>query len=270
MRMAPLAALTLVLAAPALADSLLPPARYANVQLPDPRQERQAKALMETIRCLVCQGQSIADSNAEMAGDMRCFGPRADPGGRKPGGDPRLAGRALRRLGELHAAGRAGDLAALGGAAAAPRLAGCSSRAAASGGGGGPDGLDADAASRSSGVAVLALRRLDKGALQFLGAALLLAVAGYAWQGQPGLAGSPKRAVEQKAVPDKRLRVDAPRLLGRFDTAGTWLTMADGYAARRRHRGRGGIAAECRSTAIRATPTSGSPMAMPWSSMAAT
>ena len=58
-------------AAPALADSLLPPARYANVQLPDPRQERQARALMETIRCLVCQGQSIADSNAEMAGDMR-------------------------------------------------------------------------------------------------------------------------------------------------------------------------------------------------------
>ena len=40
-------------------------------QLPDPRQEAQAKALMETIRCLVCQGQSIADSDAEMAGDMR-------------------------------------------------------------------------------------------------------------------------------------------------------------------------------------------------------
>ena len=58
-------------AAPAFADSLLPAARYANVQLPDPGQERQAKALMETIRCLVCQGQSIADSDAEMAGDMR-------------------------------------------------------------------------------------------------------------------------------------------------------------------------------------------------------
>jgi cytochrome c-type biogenesis protein CcmH len=64
-------ALSLAIAAPAVADSLLPPARYANVQLPDPRQERQAKTLMETIRCLVCQGQSIADSNAEMAGDMR-------------------------------------------------------------------------------------------------------------------------------------------------------------------------------------------------------
>ncbi len=64
-------ALALLAAAPALADSLLPAARYADVQLADPRQERRAKALMETIRCLVCQGQSIADSDAEMAGDMR-------------------------------------------------------------------------------------------------------------------------------------------------------------------------------------------------------
>ena len=66
-----LVALALFAASPALADSLLPPARWANVQLPDPAQERQAKALMETIRCLVCQGESVADSPAEMAGDMR-------------------------------------------------------------------------------------------------------------------------------------------------------------------------------------------------------
>ena len=65
--------LALAVAGPALADSLLPPAQYANTQLPDPRQERQAKALMETVRCLVCQGQSIADSDAEMAGDMRAL-----------------------------------------------------------------------------------------------------------------------------------------------------------------------------------------------------
>ena len=66
-------AFLLCLAAPALADSLMPPAEYADTQLPDPRQERQAKALMETVRCLVCQGQSIADSDAEMAGDMRAL-----------------------------------------------------------------------------------------------------------------------------------------------------------------------------------------------------
>ena len=63
----------LAVGGPALADSLLPPARYADTQLPDPHQERQAKALMETVRCLVCQGQAIADSDAEMAGDMRAM-----------------------------------------------------------------------------------------------------------------------------------------------------------------------------------------------------
>ncbi len=66
-----LLAASLLAASPALADSLLPAAEYANTQLPDPRQEAEAKALMETIRCLVCQGQAIADSDAEMAGDMR-------------------------------------------------------------------------------------------------------------------------------------------------------------------------------------------------------
>ena len=56
---------------PALADSSLPPAQWANRQLPDQRQEANARALMEELRCLVCQGQSIADSDAEIAGDMR-------------------------------------------------------------------------------------------------------------------------------------------------------------------------------------------------------
>ena len=66
-----LLALMLVMAAPALADSRLPPAQWADRQLPDPTQEAAAKALMEELRCLVCQGQSIADSDAELAGDMR-------------------------------------------------------------------------------------------------------------------------------------------------------------------------------------------------------
>jgi cytochrome c-type biogenesis protein CcmH len=64
-------ALLIAVAVPALADSSLPPAQWADRQLPDPRQEAEAKALMEQLRCLVCQGQSIADSDAELAGDMR-------------------------------------------------------------------------------------------------------------------------------------------------------------------------------------------------------
>ncbi|WP_309660697.1 cytochrome c-type biogenesis protein [Sphingomonas sp.] len=63
--------IALLVAQPALADSSLPPAPWANRQLPDPRQEAKAEALMEELRCLVCQGQSIADSDAELAGDMR-------------------------------------------------------------------------------------------------------------------------------------------------------------------------------------------------------
>jgi cytochrome c-type biogenesis protein CcmH len=66
-------AAALLVASPLLADSDLPAAQWANQQLPDPRQEAQAKALMEELRCLVCQGQSIADSDAELAGDMRAL-----------------------------------------------------------------------------------------------------------------------------------------------------------------------------------------------------
>lgn len=61
----------LLCATPVMADSDLPPASYAHRQLEDPKLEEQARALMTELRCLVCQGQSIADSDAELAGDMR-------------------------------------------------------------------------------------------------------------------------------------------------------------------------------------------------------
>jgi len=73
-----------LLAAPVMADSDLPSARWANEQLPDPRQEAAAKGLMEELRCLVCQGQSIADSDAELAGDMRALVRQRIAAGEKP------------------------------------------------------------------------------------------------------------------------------------------------------------------------------------------
>jgi len=76
--------LLLLLGAPLLADSSLPPAYWANRQLPDPRQEARAEALMEELRCLVCQGQSIADSDAELAGDMRDLVRRRIAAGERP------------------------------------------------------------------------------------------------------------------------------------------------------------------------------------------
>ena len=64
-------ALALGLAGPVVAQDALPPAPYAYRQLDDPGQEAKALALMETLRCVKCQSQSIADSDAPMAGDMR-------------------------------------------------------------------------------------------------------------------------------------------------------------------------------------------------------
>lgn len=58
-------ALLLAAAAPICAQD------YAEEALPDPAQEARAVALMDTIRCVVCQGQPISGSNADLAGDMR-------------------------------------------------------------------------------------------------------------------------------------------------------------------------------------------------------
>lgn len=60
-----------LIALPLTAQDSMPPAPYAYTQLEDPALEAQASELMETLRCLKCQSQSIHDSDAPMAGDMR-------------------------------------------------------------------------------------------------------------------------------------------------------------------------------------------------------
>lgn len=66
-----LAAIGLFCAVPSLAQEEQSTAPYAYRQLDDPAKEQQAQNLMETLRCLQCQGQSIADSDAPIAGSMR-------------------------------------------------------------------------------------------------------------------------------------------------------------------------------------------------------
>ena len=63
--------LALLAISPLSAQQSVPPAPFAYRQLDDPGEEAQAQELMETLRCLTCQSQSIADSDAPMAGDMR-------------------------------------------------------------------------------------------------------------------------------------------------------------------------------------------------------
>lgn len=66
-----IALVLLCFALPSVAQDRMPPAPYAYQQLEDPALEAQARELMETIRCLQCQSQSVGDSDAQIAGDMR-------------------------------------------------------------------------------------------------------------------------------------------------------------------------------------------------------
>ena len=65
--------LSLLLATAALAEPTLAPSPMADTPLTDPAQEAAAQALMHELRCLVCQNQTIADSHADMAGDIQLF-----------------------------------------------------------------------------------------------------------------------------------------------------------------------------------------------------
>jgi len=90
-------------------------------------------------------------------------------------------------------------------------------------------------------AAVWRFGRLDSAGLQLLAAALLLALAGYAWQGRPGLAGSPKAPSQAQALSDSAFARVRQDLIGRFDTADRWLTIAEGFQRRGDTRGGAGL-----------------------------
>lgn len=72
----------------------------------------------------------------------------------------------------------------------------------------------------------------DKGALQFIAAALLLAVAGYGWQGRPGLEGRPKPPPARQQLPESAFAQTREDMLGRFDRAWYWLNMSESFQRR--------------------------------------
>jgi cytochrome c-type biogenesis protein CcmH len=89
--------LLLMLAAPAFAQGSGPTPALANRQLGDPAQEAEAMRLMHSLRCIQCQGQSIADSDADMAGTMRAEVRQQIAAGQKP---PAIRSWMIDRYGE--------------------------------------------------------------------------------------------------------------------------------------------------------------------------
>lgn len=70
----------------------------------DPIAHQRVVEVSEQLRCLVCQNQSIADSNAELAVDLRNQVIEQVKAGQDQQGDRGLHGRTLRRLRALQAA----------------------------------------------------------------------------------------------------------------------------------------------------------------------
>ena len=92
--------------------------------------------------------------------------------------------------------------------------------------------------------------RFDRAALQLSAAAMLLAMAGYAWQGNPGLSGSPRAAQQRGPLPDSAFATMREPFLGRFDVAGRWLTIAEMF----QRKGETEKAAKLLSAALREHP----------------
>lgn len=78
-------------------------------------------------------------------------------------------------------------------------------------------------------AALVAVGRIPRSAWEITAAALLLGLAGYAWQGNPGLAGAPKEAGAGKALQfDEQLAEQRRGMAERYGQAGQWLMLSDG------------------------------------------
>jgi cytochrome c-type biogenesis protein CcmH len=86
-----------MLAAPVWAQGSGPTPAMANRQLADPAKEAEAMRLMHSLRCIQCQGQSIADSDASMAATMRAEVRQQITAGQKP---EAIRGWMIERYGE--------------------------------------------------------------------------------------------------------------------------------------------------------------------------
>ena len=98
-------------------------------------------------------------------------------------------------------------------------------------------------------LGLLWLLRLRGAIFTLAAAALMVGASGYALQGRPSLAGSPRLAADRS--PPVPLTMARKALLGQFDAADTWMTISEGYAAR----GQTADAVGVMNSAIRARPT---------------
>jgi cytochrome c-type biogenesis protein CcmH/NrfG len=80
-------------------------------------------------------------------------------------------------------------------------------------------------------VGLLLIGRIPRATRELAAAALLLGLAGYAWQGRPGQAGAPRAVAEAKGEAfDEKLAERRRGLAERFGPAAQWMMLSDGLA----------------------------------------
>jgi hypothetical protein len=210
----------------ALADDTMPPAPFAYRQLSDPAKEAKAKALMETLRCLVCQSQSIADSMLPSRATCAIRSACAST----PGKIPRrshMADPALWRLRQLCAASHRRDMAVVCCAIGADRGGRRCDAPPFREGEGGMTWLLIAALALVVLLVLTFIFRTPRKGWEAIASALVLGLAGYALQGHPGQAGQPHDEVAKSNIFATTLVDERQKVVGATVQVSSWEMVAD-------------------------------------------
>jgi cytochrome c-type biogenesis protein CcmH len=78
-----------------------------------------------------------------------------------------------------------------------------------------------------AGGALWRFGKLPRGIMELVGAALLIALAGYAWQGNPSVVGSPVESAEAVPLPEMAQKSIRKAMSSSFAAEGQWIDLAD-------------------------------------------